>query len=61
MKTLLRVLLVEDSEDKALLLVQELRRGGYGAIHRLRQVECHTLGGQVMLASPLRRRNGELK
>ena len=29
MGTLLRVLIVEDSEDDTLLLVRELRRGGY--------------------------------
>jgi hypothetical protein len=29
MTTLLRVLLVEDSEDDAALLVRELRKGGY--------------------------------
>ena len=31
MDRLLRVLLVEDSEDDAALLVRELRRGGYDA------------------------------
>src|SRR5215210_3567723 len=29
----LKVLLVEDSEDDALLLLRELRRGGYDAVH----------------------------
>lgn len=32
MSRLLRVLLVEDSEDDALLVIEELRRGGYDAI-----------------------------
>ena len=30
----LRVLVVEDSEDDALLLLRELRRGGYEPVHR---------------------------
>ena len=34
MTTALRVLIVEDSEEDALLLVRELRRGGYEAAHQ---------------------------
>lgn len=34
MRTPLRVLLIEDSEDDALLLVRELRRGGYDVTHQ---------------------------
>jgi len=34
MATPLRVLLIEDSEDDALLLVRELRRGGYDVTHQ---------------------------
>ena len=34
MPTPLRLLLIEDSEDDALLLVRELRRGGYDITHR---------------------------
>ncbi|MEW5745315.1 MAG: EAL domain-containing protein [Nitrospirota bacterium] len=37
MTRLLRVLIVEDSEDDALLLLRELRKGGYEPLHR--QVE----------------------
>ena len=37
METLLKVLLVEDSEDDALLILRELRRGGYHPLHE--QVE----------------------
>jgi CheY-like chemotaxis protein len=33
MKTPLRVLLVEDSEDDMWLILRELRRGGYEPIH----------------------------
>ena len=33
MGTPLRVLIVEDSEDDAILLVRELQRGGYDVTH----------------------------
>jgi phosphoserine phosphatase RsbU/P len=34
MSQVIRVLIVEDSEDDALLLLHELRRGGYETVHR---------------------------
>ncbi len=45
MPTPLRVLIVEDSEDDALLLMRELRRGGYDpTLNELRQpTRCQAL------------------
>ena len=37
MGTPLRVLIVEDSEDDELLLIRELRRGGYDETHKHEQ------------------------
>ena len=41
MNKTLRVLIVEDSEDDALLLLRELRRGGYNPAHvRVEEAEA---------------------
>jgi len=45
MSTPLRVLIVEDSEDDALLLIRELRSGGYEP--KLERVDTPTFGTEL--------------
>ncbi|HEX6034985.1 MAG TPA: response regulator, partial [Anaerolineales bacterium] len=53
MSALLRILLIEDSEDDANLLLREVQRGGY-------QVECERVETAQAMRSALKRQTWDL-
>ena len=49
----LRVLMVEDSEDDALLLIREIKKGGYNPVYE-------RVATAAAMKKPLKKRNGTL-